>query len=59
VPAGVMARQIDKSHLLYLNTSGDTKEIKVNKDSRSILFDRDYHGKFTIPPYEPEFIELK
>jgi beta-galactosidase len=59
VPAGVMARQIDKNHLLYLNTSGDTKEIKVNKDSRSILFDRDYHGKFTIPPYEPEFIELK
>lgn len=59
VPSGVMARQIDKDHILYLNVSGDPKEIKLNGRSRSILFDRDYQGNFLIPPYEPEFIELK
>ncbi|OGU62269.1 MAG: beta-galactosidase [Ignavibacteria bacterium RBG_13_36_8] len=59
VPIGVMARQIDKNHFLYLNVSGETKEIKMNEKSRSILFDKDYTGNFTIAPYEPEFVELK
>lgn len=59
VPHGVMARQIDKNHFLYLNVSGETKEIKMKEKSRSILFDKDYTGNFTIAPYESEFIELK
>ena len=59
VPSGVMARQIDKNHFLYLNVSGEPKEIKINGMSRSILFDKDYKGNFTIAPYEPEFIEIK
>jgi beta-galactosidase len=59
VPSGVMARQIDKNHFLYLNVSGDPKEIQMKGKSRSILFDKDYNGNFTIAPYEPEFIELK
>ncbi len=59
VPEGIMARQIDKKHFLYLNVSSDPKEIKIKGSSRSILFDRDYTGNFTIAPYEPEFIELK
>jgi len=59
VPSGVMARQIDKKHFLYLNVSGESKEIKINGKSRSILFDKDYTGNFTIAPYEPEFIETK
>ncbi len=59
VPDGVMARQIDKNHILYLNTSGKPKEIKLKGKSQSILFDKDYTGNFTIEPYEPEFIELK
>lgn len=57
VPSGVMARQIDKTHFLYLNVSGETQEIQMKGNSRSILFDRDYKGSFTIPPYEPEFVE--
>jgi len=57
VPSGVMARQIDKTHFLFLNVSGETQEIQMKGNSRSILFDRDYKGSFTIPPYEPEFIE--
>jgi beta-galactosidase len=59
VPSGVMARQIDKNHFLYLNVSGEPKEIPVKGKSRSILFDKDYTGKITLAPYEPEFIEIK
>ncbi len=59
VPAGVMARQIDKNHFLYLNVSSETKEIPMKGNSHSILFDKDYTGNFTIQPYEPEFVEIK
>lgn len=59
VPDGVMARQIDKIHFLYLNISGEPKEIQMKGNARSILFDKDYTGNFTIAPYEPDFIELK
>ena len=59
VPSGVMARQIDASHILYLNVSGENKEIPMKGNSRSLLFDTEYSGNFTIAPYEPEFIELK
>jgi beta-galactosidase len=59
VPEGIMARQIDQNHFLYLNTSGEPKEIQMKANSRSILFDRDYLGNFTIGAYEPEFIEIK
>jgi beta-galactosidase len=59
VPSGVMARQIDEKHFLYLNVSGEPKEIKMNGKSHSILFDKDYTGNLTIAPFEPEFIEVK
>ncbi|KJF43947.1 beta-galactosidase [Draconibacterium sediminis] len=59
VPAGIMARQIDKNHFLYLNVSGEPKEIQMNGKSKSLLFDKEYTGNFTIAPYEPEFIEVK
>lgn len=59
VPSGVMARQIDKNHILYLNVTGEAKEVQMKENSRSILWDKDYNGNFTISPYEPEFIELK
>ncbi len=54
-----MARQIDKNHYLYLNVSGESKEIPMKGRSRSILFDKDYNGNFVVAPYEPEFIEVK
>jgi beta-galactosidase len=59
VPSGVMARQIDKTHFLYMNVSGEPQEIRMKGNSWSILFDKDYAGNFTIAPYEPEFIEVK
>ena len=59
VPSGVMARQIDDNHFLYMNVSSEPKEIKMDGSSMSILFDKDYSGNFIIAPFEPEFIEVK
>lgn len=59
VPEGVMARQIDNNRILYLNITGEPKEIRIKGSSRSLLYDKDYKGNFIIAPYEPEFIELK
>ncbi len=58
-PDSVMARQIDQNHVLYLNISGEPKEVHMKGKSRSILLDKDYNGNFTIAPYEPEFIEIR
>ncbi|MDD4822328.1 MAG: beta-galactosidase [Bacteroidales bacterium] len=59
VPSGVMARKIDKNHYLYLNVSGEPKTISLKGKSRSLLLDKNYIDKFTIDPYEPEFVEIK
>jgi beta-galactosidase len=59
VPEGVMARQIDKNHILYLNISDAAKEISYSGESRSLLKDLNYKDIFMIPAFEPEFIEIK
>jgi beta-galactosidase len=58
VPPGVMARQVDEKHLLYLNPTGQSQSIKTKK-ARSLLFDRDYTDSFTLEPFEPDFIEIR
>lgn len=58
VPSGIIARQIDAKHILYLNVTGQTQEIKLQNNSRSLLFDKKYNGVITIPAYEPEFVEI-
>jgi beta-galactosidase len=57
VPEGVMARQVDAKHFLYLNLEGTAKRIELKGKARSILYDRDYMDTFTINPYQPEFVE--
>jgi beta-galactosidase len=57
VPAGIMARQIDKNHFLYLNVTGEPREIHQQGKTHSILFNKTYTGNITLAPYEPEFIE--
>ncbi|MBN1187547.1 MAG: beta-galactosidase [Bacteroidales bacterium] len=59
VPDSVIARQIDQNHFLYLNISTRPRVINMKGESKSILYDRDYSGNFTIAPNEPEFIEIK
>jgi beta-galactosidase len=56
---GVMARQIDTTHFLYLNVSGQPRDVPLKGRSRSILYDKEYNGNVTIAPYEPDFIEIK
>ena len=59
VPNGVMARQIDEKHYLYLNVSGEAKEIQLKGNLKSILYNKEYSNMFTVAPYEPEFIEIR
>ncbi len=59
VPAGVMARQINATHFLYLNMDGTAKHVELKGHSRSILHDQDYEDGFTLGPYEPEFVETR
>jgi beta-galactosidase len=59
VPSGIMARQIDEHHFLYLNVTGAPKEIQIKGKSKSILLGKEYNGNFIIAPYEPEFIETE
>jgi beta-galactosidase len=58
-PAGVMARQIDATHRLYLNLEGTTKKIDIPGAAHSILRDADYRDRFELRPFEPDFIEQK
>ena len=59
VPGGVMARQIDATHILYLNLEGTAKRVDLKGRSRSILYDRDYVDGFELGPYEPEFVGME
>ncbi|MEO7048416.1 MAG: hypothetical protein ABI091_24165 [Ferruginibacter sp.] len=59
VPSGIMARQIDEKHFLYLNASGETKQSQLKGKLRSILFDKNYEDSFSILAYEPGLIEIK
>lgn len=58
VPSGVMARQIDETHFLYLNVSETPQVIPIKGKAKSILFDKAYSGSMVLAPFEPEFIEL-
>jgi beta-galactosidase len=58
VPKGVMARQIDAKHFLYLNLDGGTKQVNLKGPSRSVLSNRTYQDSFVLNPYEPDFVEI-
>ncbi|MGZ3750964.1 MAG: beta-galactosidase [Mucilaginibacter sp.] len=59
VPDGVMARQIDKSHILYLNIGQTPAEIRLKGSLKGILTGKTFVDSFTLPPEEPELIEIK
>lgn len=59
VPAGVMARRIDAKHVLYLNIDHVVKTISIAGKAKSILHDQQIAGGFTLPAYEPEFLEFE
>ncbi len=57
VPSGVMARDIDEIHTLYLNTTGSEQMIKIGCRAEGIISGKKYKGEVMLPPYEAEFIE--
>ncbi|MHC6231966.1 beta-galactosidase [Arthrobacter sp. MMS24-T111] len=59
VPPGVLARFIDETHMLCVNLDGIPKQITMTGPSRSILYDRDYTGEFTLAPYDADFVEVQ
>jgi beta-galactosidase len=59
VPPGVMARQIDAKHILYLNTGRNPAEIRLKGASKGILSGKTFVDSFTLQPEEPELIEIK
>ncbi|MGZ3874229.1 MAG: beta-galactosidase, partial [Mucilaginibacter sp.] len=58
VPDGVMARQIDKNHVLYLNTGRNPAEIRLKGAFKGILSGKAFVDSFTLPSEEPELIEI-
>ena len=59
VPAGVMSRQIDPAHILYLNLDGSAKRVELKGRAHSILRDQEYEDGFILGPFEPEFLEFQ
>jgi beta-galactosidase len=59
VPAGVMARNIDPKHVLYVNLDNSEKTIHVFRHGKSLLHDQSVSDTFRLPAHEPEFIEFE
>lgn len=59
VPAGVMARQINPTNILYLNLDGIAKRVELKGRAHSILRDQEYEDGFILGPFEPEFLEFQ
>jgi len=57
VPTGVLARQIDTKHILYLNTGRNPAEISLKGSCKGILSGKRFVDSFTLQPEEPELIE--
>ena len=59
VPEGVMARQIDDRHFIFLNLSSEAQVIPIESPSISLLNGNKYESAFTLTSYEPEFLETR
>lgn len=57
VPEGVMARDIDDKHSLYLNPTDKGQIVRINGKAKGILTGKTYKDEVVIPPFEAEFIE--
>lgn len=58
VPAGVMARQIDDRHVLYLNLHAEPRSIDLPGKATGILSKARYDGGFTLGAFDAELVEL-
>lgn len=58
VPRGVMARDIDETHTLYLNLTSTPQTISLQGKGKGILSGDTYEHQMVLPPHEPELVEL-
>jgi len=58
VPGGVMARQIDERHYLYLNVSGEAKDIQLKENLKSILTNKLYSNGFATVLISQSLLKL-
>jgi len=58
VPDGVLARQTDAKHILYLNLEGTPKQMTLAGTSHSLLSNQDRRDSFVLNPFESDFVEL-
>lgn len=56
-PEGVVARQVDDRHILYLNLTGESRVVQCPGKVRSVLDDSEHTDSFTIGAFEPVFVE--
>ena len=59
VPRGVMARNIDNTHTLYLNLNVTSQTIALRGKAQGILSGDSYENALVLPPYEPELVEFE
>jgi len=55
-PEGVYARVVD-GRTLYVNTTGQRKQIKIVGTRKGIISNREYNGSITLQPQEADLIQ--
>jgi beta-galactosidase len=55
-PEGVYARVVD-GRTLYVNTTGEKKQISIEGSKRGIISNREYSGTIELEPQEADLIE--
>ena len=58
-PLGVMARDIDGKHILYLNPTSTPQTISLPGKAKGILSGKAYENQLFLPPHEPELVEIQ
>lgn len=55
-PEGVYARSVD-GRTLYVNTTGEPKEVAIESSKRGILTNRVYEGSVVLGPFEADLTQ--
>lgn len=56
VPAGVIARQTDRNHALYVNLAPEPRTITLPDRGHGVLSDTDLGSEFDLPAFDVEFV---
>ena len=59
VPYGVMARDIDDTHSLYLNTTEEEQVIRIGGKAEGLISGKKFKDEFVLSPFEAEFVEKR